>query len=81
MGHLRLSDEQLAVQATLPEAQCLPVTESCVIIYPGEGHDDWWDLKQLMDAMVHTIDFTEKLASGSWSAHQHTKDSPQMHRM
>ena len=25
------------------------------MIYPGKGHDDWWDLKQLMAAMVHTI--------------------------
>ena len=44
------------LKAILPEAQCLPVTESCVITYPGKGHDDWWDLKQLMDAMVRTID-------------------------
>ena len=26
IGHLRLSDEQLAAQATLPKAQCLPIT-------------------------------------------------------
>ena len=53
--HLRLSDEQIAVQATLPEDECLLVTDSRVIIYPRKGFDDWWDLKQLMDAMVHTI--------------------------
>ena len=68
-GHLRLLDEQLAAQATLPKAQHLPVTESCVIIYPGKGHDDWWDLKQPMDAMVHTIDifeFTHARKVGIW---------------
>lgn len=78
IGHLRLSDEQLAAQATLPEAQRLPVTESRVIIYPGKGHDDWWDLKQLMNAMVHAIDifeFTHPGKVGVWlfdcsSAHE-----------
>ena len=53
--HLRLLDEQIAAQATLPKDECLLVTNSRVIIYPGKGFDDWWDLKQLMDAMVHTI--------------------------
>ena len=43
IGHLRLSDEQLAAQVTLPEAQRLPITKSCVITYPGKGHDYWWD--------------------------------------
>ena len=57
--HLRLSDEQIAVQATLPEDECLLVTDSRVIIYPRKGFDDWWDLKQLMDAMVHAITISE----------------------
>ena len=54
-GHLRLSNEQLAAEALLPEDQRLPVMDSHKIIYPGKGFDDWWDLKQLMDQMVHTI--------------------------
>ena len=51
-GHLRLSDEQLAL---LLEDQRLPITKSHKIIYPGKGFDDWWDLKQLMEQMAHTI--------------------------
>lgn len=59
-GHLRLSDEQLVAEALLPEDQRLPITDSRKIIYPGKGFDDWWDLKQLMDQMVHTIDIFER---------------------
>ena len=44
-GHLRLSDEQVAAQSELPEAQRLKVTDSRKIIYPGKNHDGWWDLK------------------------------------
>ena len=58
-GHLRLSNEQLAAEALLPEDQRLPVTDSHKIIYPGNGFDNWWDLKQLMDQMVHTINIFE----------------------
>ena len=54
-GHLRLSEEQIATQAKLLPDQQLKVTDSWVIIYLGKGHDDWWDLKQLMVAMVHMI--------------------------
>ena len=60
-GHLRLSDEQVAAQSELPEAQRLKVTDSCKIIYPGKNHDGWWDLKQLMDQMTHAIDIFEYL--------------------
>ena len=66
-GHLRLSEEQLAVQAAFPEDQHLPVTDSHVIIYPGKGFDDWWNLKQLMDAMVHTINIFEYTHPGPFS--------------
>ena len=34
--------------------------ESCNIIYPGKGFDDWWDLKQLMEKMVHAINIFEQ---------------------
>jgi hypothetical protein len=60
-GHLRLSDEQLTAQLVLPEEQCLRVTDSCKIIYPGKNHDAWWDLKQLMTQMTHAIDVFEYL--------------------
>ena len=56
---MRLSDKQIAAQALLPEDQRLEITDSRKIIYPGKGFDDWWDLKQLMDAMVHTINIFE----------------------
>ena len=59
-GHLRLLNKQLATEALLPEDQMLPVTDSCKIIYPGKGFDDWWDLKQLMDQMVHGINIFEQ---------------------
>lgn len=54
-GQLRLSKKQLTAQAALPEDQCLEVTNSHVIIHPGKGFDDRWDLQQLMDVMVHVI--------------------------
>ena len=41
--------------ALLLEDQRLPITKSHKIIHPGKGFDDWWDLKQLMEQMVHTI--------------------------
>ena len=58
-GHLRFSDKQLTAHAALPEGQCLQVTDSHVIIYLGKGFNDWWDLQQLMNTMVHTIDISE----------------------
>ena len=42
-------------QALLPEDQCLKVTDSTKIIYPGKNHDVWWDLPQLMEQMKHAI--------------------------
>ena len=61
---MRLSEEQIAAQAKLLPDQQLKVTDSRVIIYPGKGHDDWWDLKQLMVAMVHTIAIFEATHQG-----------------
>ena len=60
-GHLKLSDEQIAAQSKLPKLQCLKVTNSHKIIYPGKNHDAWWDLKQLMDQMQHAINIFEYL--------------------
>ena len=57
-GHLRLPDEQIAAQAALP------VTNSHVIIYTGKDFNDWWDLKQLMDATVHAINIFEHMHPG-----------------
>jgi hypothetical protein len=45
MGHLKLSDEQIAAQSELPESQCLKVTDSRKIIHLGKNHNAWWDLK------------------------------------
>jgi hypothetical protein len=61
LGHLKLSDEQIVAQSTLPESQRLKVTDSQKIIYPGKNHDGWWDLAQLMDQMQHAIDIFEFL--------------------
>ena len=39
------------------------------IVNPVKGHDGWWDLKQLMDAMVHAVDifeFTHPGKVGVW---------------
>ena len=77
-GHLQLSYKQIAAQALLPEDQHLKITDSWKIIYPGKGFDDWWDLKQLLDAMVHTINIFEVTHPGKvevflfncWSAHE-----------
>jgi hypothetical protein len=60
-GHLKLSDQDLAAQMALPEADRLTVTDSCKIIYPRKNHDTWWDLKQLMDQMVHAVNIFEHL--------------------
>lgn len=58
---MKLSDEQIAAQSKLPKLQCLKVTNSHKIIYPGKNHDAWWDLKQLMDQMQHAINIFEYL--------------------
>ena len=63
-GLLRLSDEQLTSHAALPKGQHLQVTDSHVIIYLGKGFNDWWDLQQLMNTMVHAIDIFEFTYTG-----------------
>lgn len=76
--HLHLSEEQIAAQANLPEAQHLRVTNAQRIIYPGKNHDKWWDLERLKDRLVDAIDIFEYLhvgAAGIWvfdcsSAHE-----------
>ncbi|KAF8469898.1 hypothetical protein JB92DRAFT_2838459 [Gautieria morchelliformis] len=60
-GHLKLSEEQLKAQASLPEDQHLKVTNSTKIIYLGKNHDEWWDLSQVMEQMKHAIDIFEHL--------------------
>ena len=60
-GRLRLSPEQIAHQATLPEASCLRVTDTRRIIYPGENHDKWWDLAQLKEQLKDAVDIFEYL--------------------
>ena len=60
-GQLHLSLEQIAHQATLPEASCLHVTDACCIIYPGKNHDKWWDLAQLKEQLKDAVDIFEYL--------------------
>ena len=71
MGHLKLFNEQIAAQFKLPESQCLKVTNSWKIIYPGKNHNTWWDLKQLMDQMQHAMNTCTqiKLGFGSLTAY------------
>jgi hypothetical protein len=64
-GRLRLSEEQIADQAKLPEAQRLRVTDARRIIYPGKNHDKWWDLEQLKDQIKDAVDIFEYLHPGA----------------
>ncbi|CAG8794637.1 9976_t:CDS:1, partial [Cetraspora pellucida] len=42
IGRLRLSEEQQALNASLPNSIHLKYTEACVIMHPGSNHDGWW---------------------------------------
>lgn len=63
-GHLRLSEEQIEAQKSLPKDLQLTVTESRKIIYPGKNHDAWWDLAQLMEQLEHAVEIFEHLNPG-----------------
>jgi hypothetical protein len=60
-GQLRFAPEQIAHQATLPEASCLHITDARRIIYPGKNHDKWWDLAQLKEQLKDAVDIFEYL--------------------
>ena len=64
-GRLCLSEEQIADQAKLPEAERLRVTDARRIIYPGKNHDKWWDLEQLKDQIKDAVDIFEYLHPGA----------------
>ena len=55
IGRIRLSDDQIAEQLAKPADHRLPTFEARKITYPGKGHDNWWDLPQLIEQLKHTI--------------------------
>lgn len=55
IGRVKLSEEQSCAQTKLPEHLRLAATEARKITYPGKGFDAWWDLKQLIEQVKHTI--------------------------
>jgi hypothetical protein len=55
IGQIKLLEDQIAQQLTLPAELCLPVFEAQKITYPGKGFDAWWDLDQLIGQLTHTI--------------------------
>ena len=55
IGRIKLSEDQIAQQLTLPAELRLPAFEARKITYPGKGFDEWWDLNQLIDQLKHTI--------------------------
>ncbi|KAF7984096.1 hypothetical protein HWV62_16698 [Athelia sp. TMB] len=59
IGQLRLSEEQIKAQASLPEADRLRATDAHKTIYPGKNHNTWWDLNQLMSNLADTVDIFE----------------------
>lgn len=68
-GRLCLSEDQIADQAKLPEAERLQKTDARRIIYLGKNHDKWWDLEQLKDQLKDAVDIFEYLhpdAIGVW---------------
>jgi len=52
---IKLSEDQVAEQLTLPAELHLPAFEAQKIIYPGKGFDEWWNLPQLVKQLKHTI--------------------------
>jgi hypothetical protein len=67
---LALRDDEVQRMKKLPQDQHLEVTDSRKIIYPGKGHNAWWDLPQLMVQLEHTVDIFEHLmpdAVGVWA--------------
>lgn len=63
-GRLALSTKELNEQQRLPQQQQLQHTDARKIIYPGKGHDDWWDMKQLNVQKEVAIDIFEHLNPG-----------------
>jgi len=55
IGHIRLSEEQIAKQLAQPAELHLPTFEAWKITYPGKGFDVWWDLAQLIEQVEHTL--------------------------
>jgi hypothetical protein len=82
-GRLCLSPEQIAHQATLPEASHLHVTDARQIIYPGKNHNKWWNLAQLKEQLKDAINILSIFIQMQWLfgyliVHHHTKG---LHRM
>ncbi|CAG8682496.1 14975_t:CDS:2 [Gigaspora margarita] len=45
IGRLQLSEEECAINDSLPDDKRLVHTEACVIMYPGTNRDGWWTSK------------------------------------
>jgi hypothetical protein len=52
---IKLSEEQIKDQLSLPDALSLPAFEARTITYPGKGFDSWWDLAQLIKQLKNMI--------------------------
>ena len=55
IGRIKLSDDQIAQQLTLPADLRLPAFEARKITYPGKNFNAWWDLSQLIEQLKVTI--------------------------
>ena len=58
-GQLVLSPEQVAAQMLLPKAKQLRVFYARKIIFPGKGHNAWWNLDQLREQTKDAVDIFE----------------------
>lgn len=59
IGRVKLSEEQIREQLMLPPERRLTAFEARKIIYPGKGHDAWWDLPQLIEQVKIAISVFE----------------------
>ena len=59
LGRVALTEEELEKHQQLPKDHQLRVTDARRIIYPGKGHDNWWDMKQLNSQVQDMLDIFE----------------------
>jgi hypothetical protein len=52
---IKLSEEQIKDQLSLPNTLSLPTFEVWTITYPRKGFDSWWDLAQLIKQLKNMI--------------------------
>lgn len=63
-SHIALSGEEFKEHEQLPSSHWLRVTDAWRIIYPGKGHDSWWDGKQLSNQKEDMLDIFKHLLLG-----------------